>query len=119
MDWAEILNNLPRSQNGPEEAHDYLWLTQNLWMAEDVWNWANSQPKTTMLRDCFRNGCNKKETNVAEFKRCASCHEVWYCGPECQKADWKSHKAGAYHRIFKSLLQTCCFLVMKFVDILD
>lgn len=27
-----------------------------------------------------------------KLKRCATCREVKYCSPECQLADWKSHK---------------------------
>ncbi|KAJ6631144.1 hypothetical protein B0H10DRAFT_1981073 [Mycena sp. CBHHK59/15] len=39
---------------------------------------------------CGRPGCNKRG---AKFKRCSVCKKVAYCGVECQKADWKMHKA--------------------------
>lgn len=32
-------------------------------------------------------------------KRCTSCENIYYCGAECQKADWKVHKLVC--RIFK------------------
>lgn len=32
---------------------------------------------------CLKAGC---ET------RCSTCKKVYYCGPECQKANWKAHK---------------------------
>ena len=25
--------------------------------------------------------------------RCARCKDIWYCSAECQKQDWKRHKA--------------------------
>mmetsp|Transcript_4478 Transcript_4478/g.8260 ORF Transcript_4478/g.8260 Transcript_4478/m.8260 type:complete len:145 (+) Transcript_4478:138-572(+) len=25
-------------------------------------------------------------------KKCSRCSTVWYCSPECQRQDWKSHK---------------------------
>jgi len=28
----------------------------------------------------------------AGFKRCSRCKQAWYCGAECQNADWKRHK---------------------------
>lgn len=108
----------PRSFNGPEEAHDYLWLTQDLWMEDDVWNWVNGHPdaKATILKTCSRKECFVKETSVAQFKRCAACHlvgsfvfhkssglrdissrcQVSYCGQACQKLDWKEHKPGSF-----------------------
>lgn len=51
--------------NGPEEAHDYLWLTQDLWMSSHVWNWVNNY---------------------------GGCKEVVRCGQACQKEDWPAHK---------------------------
>lgn len=69
---------MPRAQNGPEDAQDYLWLTQDLWMQSDVWEWADQDPdtKNTVRRLCSRGACQKVETEVAEFKRCAACKTV-------------------------------------------
>ncbi|RDB23903.1 hypothetical protein Hypma_009261 [Hypsizygus marmoreus] len=88
------LNMDPRSLNGPEEAHDYLWLTQDLWMEPDVWKWANENPdaRDAVLKVCSRDACPVRETKVAQFKRCSSCHLVRYCSPACQKQDWATHK---------------------------
>ena len=68
----------PRSSNGPEEARDYLWLTQDLWMEDTVWSWANNNPdaKNTVLKTCSWRACHVREVRVAEFKRCAACHLV-------------------------------------------
>lgn len=27
------------------------------------------------------------------LKKCASCHHTFYCSRDCQRADWKKHKA--------------------------
>jgi hypothetical protein len=64
--------------NGPEEAHDYLWLTQDLWMKPDVWKWANENPdvKKVVLKSCSRAGCSAAEETVTQFKRCSACHLV-------------------------------------------
>ncbi|TCD71343.1 hypothetical protein EIP91_011114 [Steccherinum ochraceum] len=90
----ESLSSAPRSLNSPEDASDYLWLAQDLWLQPDAWNWVNSQEEVTrlLLKKCSRGGCSNTEKVPAEFKRCAGCHKVWYCGSDCQKTDWKSHK---------------------------
>lgn len=64
--------------NGPEEAQDYLWLTQDLWMEEDVWAWANNNfdAKDKVLKTCSLGTCSKREVRVAEYKRCSACHLV-------------------------------------------
>ncbi|KAG1743320.1 uncharacterized protein EDB91DRAFT_240724 [Suillus paluster] len=88
------LNHNPRGFNSPEEAQDYLWLTQNLWMDPVVWEWANNNmdAKKELLRSCSNVNCNAVEQNVTQFKRCAACKEVVYCTQECQKSHWKAHK---------------------------
>lgn len=67
-----------RTLNGLGDAHDYLWLTQDLWMQNDVWNWANGnqEGKQAVLKICSRSGCENRETEATEFKRCSACKEV-------------------------------------------
>ncbi|THH33773.1 hypothetical protein EUX98_g385 [Antrodiella citrinella] len=90
----KTLNSAPREMNGAEDANDYLWLGQDLWMSPEVWNWASNQKLAVnvLLKQCERHGCGNREKTVAEFKRCAGCHKAWYCGQDCQKLDWKDHK---------------------------
>jgi hypothetical protein len=40
--------------------------------------------------------CDKKDTKVNLFK-CSRCIIAKYCSKECQKADWKLHKALCNH----------------------
>ena len=30
---------------------------------------------------------------VNDLRRCGGCRQVWYCGDDCQRADWASHRA--------------------------
>mmetsp|Transcript_18182 Transcript_18182/g.45913 ORF Transcript_18182/g.45913 Transcript_18182/m.45913 type:complete len:136 (-) Transcript_18182:609-1016(-) len=44
---------------------------------------------------CDTRGCLRTENfnSPQAFQRCGQCRVVVYCGPECQKADWKArHK---------------------------
>ena len=92
-------NNLrARAPNSLEDAHDYLVSAQEAWMKPDVWVWASSQQdaQSCVMKQCTRSGCENHEESVAQFKRCASCHLVFYCSRDCQKADWKTHKPGEF-----------------------
>jgi hypothetical protein len=72
------MNMDARPFNGMEDAHDYLWLTQDLWMEDDVWAWANNSGdvKATILKICSRPECSMKETGATQFQRCSGCHQV-------------------------------------------
>lgn len=105
----------PRQLNGAEDAQDYLWLTQDLWMEPDVWDWADkdADTKKSVRRMCCREGCEKVESSVSEFRRCSACMSVWYCAPDCQKRDWKTHKPSEFDSILSdsylcSLYYTGC-----------
>lgn len=76
--FAGNLNNNPRGFNSPEEAQDYLWVSQSLWMDPTVWAWANDDvdAKTALLKRCSNGNCDAVELNVAQFKRCSACKEV-------------------------------------------
>ncbi|KAJ7880001.1 hypothetical protein B0H14DRAFT_2500435 [Mycena olivaceomarginata] len=89
------------SMNGPDEAYEYLWTAQDLWMAPDVWNWVNedSAVRALILKSCGRPECAAQETEATQFKRCSGCQLIVYCGASCQKTDWKSHKADCNQRV--------------------
>ena len=46
--------------------------------------------KAEQVRKCEY--CKKTTKEKGETQRCSGCDCVRYCGLECQKADWKSHK---------------------------
>lgn len=50
-----------------------------------------AKPDKSIRYECLNCGKNPVADGVS-LKRCARCKQVSYCGGECQKADWKSHK---------------------------
>ncbi|KAE9397723.1 hypothetical protein BT96DRAFT_822920 [Gymnopus androsaceus JB14] len=92
----EFLDSSARSYNSPADAHDYLWLSHDLWMEKEVWSWLNSESSSdaqqAVRKSCTRPGCGLQEREVGEFPQCSGCQTVSYCTPGCQKGDWKRHK---------------------------
>ncbi|KAI0676909.1 hypothetical protein C8Q78DRAFT_1065590 [Trametes maxima] len=83
-----------RVQNGTEDAHDYRWQAQRLWLEPDAWAWLSTSKdvEAIVTKTCAREGCGEREGWPLEFKQCSACKRVCYCGRECQKADWPVHK---------------------------
>ncbi|KAF5384489.1 hypothetical protein D9757_006432 [Collybiopsis confluens] len=65
------------------DAQDPLW-ANGLWQAM---GWLQGLCHSASSEICMRRTCGKKVVS-----RCSSCKQVGYCGPECQKLDWKEHK---------------------------
>jgi len=43
-------------------------------------------------RICKSCTMNERQLPDRSFKKCAKCLSVYYCGRECQLANWKAHK---------------------------
>ncbi|CAE7120563.1 unnamed protein product [Rhizoctonia solani] len=41
--------------------------------------------------------CDHCDTEQSSLSVCSGCHNAWYCGAECQKAHWKSHRIWCLH----------------------
>ena len=69
-----------------------------MWMEPDVWAWVsgNQDVRDAVRRICDREGCDRREEAVLEFKLCSGCKKTFYCSRECQRADWKTHKPGMF-----------------------
>jgi hypothetical protein len=50
---------------------------------------APRKEKARVERMCGWEGCGRVSFGL---KLCSSCRSVWYCGPECSKKAWPTHK---------------------------
>ncbi|KAF9037482.1 hypothetical protein BJ165DRAFT_1501563 [Panaeolus papilionaceus] len=48
---------------------------------------------------CHLCGTKKENTEAKKMYRCKGCEFSQYCSPECQRADWQSHKSGCQEAI--------------------
>ena len=52
---------------------------------------ASREGKGPIGKTC--NACQAPEGTTLKHKICSACKQVFYCSPECQRADWKAgHK---------------------------
>ncbi|KAH7926180.1 hypothetical protein BV22DRAFT_1194548 [Leucogyrophana mollusca] len=84
--WSAFMPYVTRAALSPLFAVSYLeevgtWLTDG----EAV---LGTPLATSPAPSCA--ACQKKQLNL---RLCGKCKKVRYCSPECQKKDWKAHKA--------------------------
>ncbi|KAI1394263.1 uncharacterized protein F4822DRAFT_424741 [Hypoxylon trugodes] len=48
-----------------------------------------------MSPKCNNNSCDKASSD--ELRTCSGCKKTQYCSKDCQKQDWKQHKAYCHH----------------------
>ncbi|TGZ81316.1 hypothetical protein EX30DRAFT_364003 [Ascodesmis nigricans] len=87
-DWPKKTNQNPRGLGSEPEARDYVFFAGDLWEGEPR-QWVVDVAKEVERRECARRECRKVEPEKGRYKMCGGCHATWYCGQECQVADWK------------------------------
>lgn len=51
-----------------------------------------TQKKLTSKEKVEAHTCNSCKKQGEQFQRCGRCKKVYYCGKDCQKNDWPTHK---------------------------
>ncbi|CCX13093.1 hypothetical protein FPQ18DRAFT_392507 [Pyronema domesticum] len=91
--WPSGPNQNPRGLGSEPEAMDYIFFSRQLWQDEDSLKWVRDCAAEVQKRECSARECRKVEAEKGEYKMCSGCRASWYCGTDCQAADWKSgHK---------------------------
>jgi len=52
-----------------------------------------SDSTSKLKHSCLKCGAREKKDSGGKLMKCARCQSVSYCSRECQRADWKEHKA--------------------------
>ncbi|KAJ9628346.1 hypothetical protein H2204_009321 [Knufia peltigerae] len=55
-------------------------------------HYQDGEPRDWDGPSCFYCGCIQQDINPRSLLKCGRCKQAWYCGKECQKANWKNHK---------------------------
>ena len=80
VDNEGAMSNVKINRDSIDEGLQYL---QDLETAD------NSRGYRKYKKICF--GCGKLSNS--KIKICSGCNKIYYCNRECQKRDWKNHKA--------------------------
>lgn len=58
-------------------------------------------------KQCHHPTCGQ----MKKMKKCSGCEKAYYCSPECQKADWKRHKAECRSKTVE--VKTCLQVIFQ------
>ncbi|KAL0230341.1 hypothetical protein PCE1_003902 [Barthelona sp. PCE] len=79
--WDEVKMNLATFLNSPEFLHVFQLLSKDF---SEIFTDENTQPVLQQPKCAV---CSED----APY-RCQKCKQIWYCGVDCQRSDWKRHK---------------------------
>jgi MYND finger len=103
-DGGNVLEKLSQGEMGHKDPH--TWPTPVVKRIEQLYKLLqmmtdNNLCDTYSKLNLACKHCDKPHNgSTATLMRCARCHSVYYCGKDCQRADWKKHKPGCCPRSF-------------------
>ena len=83
-EWATAAPNAVRLAISPTYAIPFN---------EEVIDASELSGTPTQVKRCTRCGKPANEKKGVVLRKCSRCSKVSYCSPECQKKDWKKHRA--------------------------